>query len=399
MDLKDKRILLGVTGSIAAYKAVELTRRLIDLSAEVTVLMTRNAQSFITPLTFEAVSGRRVFTDLNQEPLSHITLFEKADLFLIAPATANIIGKMASGIADDLMSTLLIASPIPVLIVPAMNSLMYENPILQRNRGILEERGIEIMEPEIGKLACGYEGIGRFPEIKSITERVLEMLRRKEDLKGENVLITAGPTREPLDPVRFLSNRSSGKMGYSLAKVAQKRGAEVTLISGPTSLRPPYGVHYIQIERTEEMMREVLSSFGGATIGIMAAAVADWSPDVSYHKIKKSSGGLTLNLKENPDILKEIGKRKGGRIIVGFAAETDNAIENGRKKLIEKNLDMVVVNDLKDEGAGFEVDTNKVTLIDRKGKVSEFPLMSKIEVSERIIDKIIELKKGVNSAT
>lgn len=399
MDLKDKRILLGVTGSIAAYKAVELTKRLIDLSAEVTVLMTRNAQSFITPLTFEAVSGRRVFTDLNQEPLSHITLFEKADLFLIAPATANIIGKMASGIADDLMSTLLIASPIPVLIVPAMNSLMYENPILQRNRGILEERGIEIMEPEIGKLACGYEGIGRFPEIKSITERVLEMLRRKEDLKGENVLITAGPTREPLDPVRFLSNRSSGKMGYSLAKVAQKRGAEVTLISGPTSLRPPYGVHYIQIERTEEMMREVLSSFGGATIGIMAAAVADWSPEVSYHKIKKSSGGLTLNLKENPDILKEIGKRKGGRIIVGFAAETDNAIENGRKKLIEKNLDMVVVNDLKDEGAGFEVDTNKVTLIDRKGKVSEFPLMSKIEVSERIIDKIIELKKGVNSAT
>lgn len=395
MDLKGKRILLGITGSIAAYKSADLTRRLVDLGAEVTIVMTKNAQSFITPLTFETVSRRKIFTDITQEPLSHITLFEKTDLFVIAPATANIIGKTASGIADDLMSTLLIASPIPVLIVPAMNSYMYENPVLQRNKDILEERGIEIMEPETGELACGHEGIGRFPEINRIIEKVTEMLRRRDDLKGENILITAGPTREPLDPGRFLSNRSSGKMGYSLAKVAYRRGAEVTLISGPTYLKPPHGINCIRVERAEEMMREVISSFGDATIGIMAAAVADWSPEISPHKIKKNGGRIILRLKENPDILKEIGKSKGDRFLVGFAAETEDAIENGKKKLIEKNLDMVVVNNLSELGAGFEVDTNKVTIIDRKGRISEFPLMSKIEVAERVIDRIAELKKGL----
>jgi phosphopantothenoylcysteine decarboxylase/phosphopantothenate--cysteine ligase len=393
MNLKGKRILLGITGSIAAYKAVELTRRLMDLGAEVTVVMTKNAQSFITPLTFETVSGKKVFTDLNQEPLSHITLLEKADLFIVAPATANIIGKMASGVADDLMSTLFIASLIPVLVVPAMNSNMYENPILQRNRDILEERGIEIMEPATGKLACGYEGIGRFPEIKMITDRVIEILRRKEDLKGENILITAGPTREPLDPVRFFSNRSSGKMGYSLARVARRRGAEVTLISGPTSLKTPFGINRIDVERAEEMMRECLPAFENSTIGIMSAAVSDWSTDISPHKIKKDGNERILRLKENPDILKEMGKKKGNRILVGFAAETDNAIENGKKKLVEKNLDMVVINDLRDQGAGFDVDTNKVTVIDRKGNITEFPLISKIEVANRIIDKVLELKR------
>lgn len=392
MNLKGKRILLGVTGSIAAYKSVELTRRLVDLGVEVTVVMTKAAQSFITPLTFETISGKKVFTEINQEPLSHITLLEKTDLFVVAPATANIIGKMASGIADDLMSTLLIASPIQVLVVPAMNSNMYENPIVQRNRDILEERGIEIMEPEEGKLACGYEGIGRFPEVNLIIDRITEIIRKREDLKGETVLVTAGPTREPLDPVRFISNRSSGKMGYSLAKVAQRRGAEVTLISGPTSLRPPYGVNFVQIEKAEEMMKEVSSCFENATIGIMAAAIADWRPVVATHKIKKNGKDLTLKLKENPDILKEVGKKKGDRFLVGFAAETDNAIENGKKKLIEKNLDIIVVNDLKDQGAGFDVDTNKVTIIDRNGKISEIPLMSKIGVAEKIIDKILELK-------
>lgn len=391
--LKDKSILLGITGSIAAYKAIDLTRRLIDLGAEVTVVMTKGAQSFITPLTFEAVSKKKVFTDLSQEPLSHISLLEKADLFLIAPATANIIGKMASGIADDLMSTLLIASPKPILIVPAMNRWMYVNPILQRNKDILEEKGIEIMEPDRGELACGHEGIGRFPDISRIIEKVVEILRKKEDLKGETVLITAGPTREPLDPVRFLSNRSSGKMGYSLAKVAHRRGAEVTLISGPTSLIPPYGVHYVTVERAEEMRREVISSFKNATIGIMTAAVSDWRPEVSPHKIKKDGSELILRLKENPDILKEMGQRKEGRILVGFAAETEDVLENGKKKLIEKNLDMVVINDLNVKGAGFEVNTNAVTVLDRQGKISELPLMSKIEVAERIIDKILELKR------
>ncbi|MBI5199625.1 MAG: bifunctional phosphopantothenoylcysteine decarboxylase/phosphopantothenate--cysteine ligase CoaBC [Nitrospirae bacterium] len=396
MNLTGKRILLGITGSIAAYKTIDLIRRLIDLGAEITVTMTRSAQTFITPLTLETVSRKKVFTDLTQEPLSHITLLENNDLFLIAPATANIIGKMASGIADDLMSTLLMASPIPVLMVPAMNNWMYENPILQRNKEILEEKGIEVLEPELGDLACGHKGIGRFPETEKIIKKVIEILKKKEDLRGETVLITAGPTREPIDPVRFVSNRSSGKMGYSLARVAWRRGAEVTLISGPTTLKPPFGVNYISVERTEEMMKKVISSFENATIGIMAAAVADWSPEVSPHKIKKNGGTLTLRMKENPDILKKMGDRKGKRILVGFAAETDNAVENGKKKLIEKNLDMVVVNDLRDEGAGFDVDTNKVTMIDRKGRVSELPLMSKIEVADRIIDKVIELKRSQN---
>lgn len=396
MSLIGKRILLGITGSIAAYKTIDLIRRLIDLGAEITVAMTRSAQTFITPLTFETVSRKKVFTDLTQEPLSHITLLENSDLFLIAPATANIIGKMASGIADDLMSTLLMASPVPVLMVPAMNNWMYENPILQRNKEILEEKGIEVLEPESGDLACGHKGIGRFPETEKIIKKVIEILKKKEDLSGETVLITAGPTREPIDPVRFVSNRSSGKMGYSLARVAWRRGAEVTLISGPTTLKPPVGVNYIPVERTEEMMKEVISSFENATIGIMAAAVADWSPEISPHKIKKNGGTLTLRMKENPDILKKMGDRKGKRILVGFAAETDNAVENGKKKLIEKNLDMVVVNDLRDEGAGFDVDTNKVTMIDRKGRVSELPLMSKIEVADRIIDKVIELKRSQN---
>jgi phosphopantothenoylcysteine decarboxylase/phosphopantothenate--cysteine ligase len=393
MNLEGKRILLGITGSIAAYKAVDLIRRLMDLGAEVTVVMTKNAQSFITPLTFETVTRKKVYTDLTQEPLSHISLLEKTDLFLIAPATANIIGKMASGIADDLMSTLLVASPMPVLLVPAMNSWMYINPILQRNKEVLEDKGVEVMEPDVGDLACGHEGIGRFPETGKIIEKISEVLRRSEDLKGEKVLITAGPTREPLDPVRFLTNRSSGKMGYSLVKVAKRRGAEVTLISGPTSIRPPQGVNYIEVERAEEMMKEVLPSFEKSTIGIMAAAVSDWSPEISSNKIKKNGKGLVLRLKENPDILKEMGKRKGERILVGFAAETENAIENGKKKLIEKNLDIVVVNDIRAEGAGFEVDTNAITIIDSQGKVSEFPLMSKIEVAERIIDRILELKK------
>jgi len=393
MDLKGKRILLGVTGSIAVYKSVDLVRRLIELGAEVTLVMTRAAQSFIAPLTFEAVSKRKVFTDLRDEPLSHITLLEETDLFLIAPATANIIGKMASGIADDLMSTLLIASPIPVLMVPAMNSWIYDNPIVQRNMDLLEEKGVEIMEPESGKLACGHEGIGRFPETGRIIAEVVRILQRREDLRNEKVLITAGPTREPLDPVRFLSNRSSGKMGYSLARVAQRRGAEVTLISGPTCLRPPYGVHHIRVERAEEMMRETLPLFEEATIGIMAAAVADWRPEVSPHKIKRDGSEMVLRLKENPDILKEMGKRKGDRIIVGFSAETDNIIENGKKKLIEKNLDMIVINDITAPGAGFDADTNAVTILDRQGRVMEIPLMSKIEVAERIFDTILELKK------
>ncbi|MEK6692411.1 MAG: bifunctional phosphopantothenoylcysteine decarboxylase/phosphopantothenate--cysteine ligase CoaBC [Nitrospirota bacterium] len=397
MNLKGKKILLGITGSIASYKSVELTRRLIDLGAEVTIVMTKAAQSFITPLTFETVSGKRVFTDINQEPLSHIALLESADLFMIAPATANIIGKMASGVADDLMSTLLVASPVPVLIVPAMNSNMYENPVVQRNRDILEERGIEIMEPETGKLACGYEGTGRFPDLKIIIDKVTEMIQKGEDLKGENILVTAGPTREPLDPLRFFSNRSSGKMGYSLAKVARRRGAEVTLISGPTALKIPFGINRIDVERAEEMMKECLPAFEKSTIGIMSAAVSDWSTDMSPHKIKKDGKERVLRLRENPDILQEMGRRKGDRILVGFAAETENVIENGKKKLIEKNLDMVVVNDLREEGAGFEVDTNKVTVIDRKGNITEFPLISKIEVANRIIDKVLELKRMASS--
>lgn len=397
MNLKGKKILLGITGSIASYKSVELTRRIIDLGAEVTVVMTKAAQSFITPLTFETVSGKRVFTDINQEPISHIALLESADLFMIAPATANIIGKMASGVADDLMSTLLVASTVPVLIVPAMNSNMYENPVVQRNRDVLEERGIEIIEPETGRLACGYEGIGRFPDLKIIIDKVTEMIQKGEDLKGENILVTAGPTREPLDPVRFFSNRSSGKMGYSLAKVARRRGAEVTLISGPTALKIPFGINRIDVERAEEMMKECLPAFEKSTIGIMSAAVSDWSTDMSPHKIKKDGKERVLRLRENPDILQEMGRRKGDRILVGFAAETENVIENGKKKLIEKNLDMVVVNDLREEGAGFEVDTNKVTVIDRKGNVTEFPLISKIEVANRIIDKVLELKRMASS--
>lgn len=395
MRLKGKKILLGITGSIAAYKAVDLMRRLMDSGADVTVVMSRASQSFITALTFEALSRRKVYTDMNQEPMSHIKLFDKIDLFLIAPATANIIGKMASGIADDLMSTLLMASPVPALIIPAMNRWMYENPVLQRNIDLLKEREIEIMEPDTGFLACGHEGTGRFPETGRIIEKVAEVLRKSEELKGENVLITAGPTREPIDPVRFISNRSSGKMGYSLAKVARRRGAQVTLISGPTSLKVPFGVNRIDVERAEEMMGECIPAFEKSTIGIMSAAVSDWSTDISPHKIKKDGGEMVLRLKENPDILKEMGKRKGNRILVGFAAETENIIENGRKKLADKNLDMVVVNDIKAEGAGFDTDMNAVIIIDRLSRIIEVPLISKIEVAEKIIDKIVELKKEV----
>jgi phosphopantothenoylcysteine decarboxylase/phosphopantothenate--cysteine ligase len=393
---QQRMVVLGVTGGIACYKAVELVRLLVKNGFKVRVIMTRGAMEFVTPLTFQTLSGNPVATEtfsLTQESeIGHINLADSADLFVIAPATANVIGKLASGIADDLLTTVLMATQAPVLLAPAMNIHMYENVIVQENLRKLRRVGYHIMDPAEGYLACGYEGKGRLPDPEKISDEI-ERLLRKKDLAGENFLITAGPSREPLDPVRYISNRSSGKMGYALARAALRRGATVALVSGPTALEPPSGARLIEVNTAAEMREAVLKEYPHSSAVIMAAAVADYHAVApSGQKIKRGVGDLELRLIPNPDILKELGQNKDGKWLVGFAAETENLTANAQKKLHEKNLDIVIANNVAEEGSGFDGDTNVGTIIDRTGAVRSLPLMSKDDLADCIYDHYLALK-------
>jgi phosphopantothenoylcysteine decarboxylase/phosphopantothenate--cysteine ligase len=391
------KVVLGVSGGIACYKAVELVRLLVKEQYTVQVIMTHGAMEFVTPLTFQTLSARPVATDtfnLTQESeIGHINLADSADIFVVAPATANVIGKIAAGIADDLLTTVLMATRAPVLIAPAMNIHMYENPILQENLRKLRRIGYEILEPAEGYLACGYEGKGRLPDPEAILEQIRRQLKNK-DLTGEKLVVTAGPSREPLDPVRYISNRSSGKMGYALARAAARRGAEVVLISGPTALTAPSGVKLTAVNTAAEMRQAILDEYVTCTGVIMAAAVTDYHPaQFSADKIKRGTGPLDVRLEPNPDILKELGQRKDGKLLIGFAAETGNLEGNAEKKLREKNLDMIVANDVSQEGGGFDGDTNIATIIDRRGRTRSLPLMSKDELADHVFDHLLTFKR------
>jgi len=393
--LEGKFIGLGVTGSIAAYKAVELVRLLKKRGAQVQVVMTKSGQEFVKPLTFRVISQNPVICDMFSEPTSwevgHVALADKADMFLVAPATANTIARIASGIADDMLTSTLLATRSKKMIVPAMNVHMFENPITKKNIKTLQELGFYVMEPDEGFLACGYSGKGRFPEPEKILEQVEILLEERKDLSGKLVLITAGPTLEAIDPVRFISNRSSGKMGYALAKRAVARGARVILISGPTNLKPPIGLYkFIPVTTALEMRQAVLEYFDKTDIAIKAAAVADFRPkNYINEKIKKHQGELTLELEKNPDILLELGKRKKHQILVGFAAETTDIESNALDKLENKNLDLIVANDIKQKGAGFGADTNIVKIFYRDGQKEILPQMLKSEVADAILDRIV----------
>ena len=396
--LKGKEIVLGVTGGIAAYKAAEFVRLLVKQEANVHVVMTRNAQEFITPLTFQTLSGNPVGTDpfilLEETKIGHIALADLAALIVILPATANIIGKIANGIADDFLSTMVMASKAPVLFVPSMNVNMWENKALQKNIQTLIERGYHLMEPGEGELACHWYGKGRLAELSDVLEKMEDLLSQR-DLIGERILITGGPTQEPIDPVRFITNRSSGKMGYALAKVARRRGAEVILVTGPTSLPPPRrDIEVFPVRTAEEMRKAVLTHVKGCSAVIKAAAVSDYRPqEISQNKLKKTDPYYSLKLERTKDILEELGKKKGNKILIGFAAETEDMVANARKKLIEKNLDFIVVNDVTKPGAGFGTETNQVKILYSSGEVKDLPLMSKEEVSQFILDDIVKLLK------
>jgi phosphopantothenoylcysteine decarboxylase/phosphopantothenate--cysteine ligase len=396
--LANKKIVLGVTGGIAAYKAAELIRALIKSGAQVKVIMTKSAKEFITPLTLQTLSQNQVYTDMfvpvDKYEMAHITLAEFADAFVIAPATANIIGKIASGIGDDLLSTTIMAQEKPTLICPAMNDKMLANPIVQKNINKLKKFGYTVMESAEGELACKTKGKGRLPEIAEIVEAI-ETLLTPKDFAGVKILITAGPTEEPLDPVRFITNLSSGKMGYALAVAAHRRGAEVTLISGPTNLPLPPVEKIIRVRTAKEMHKAVMDNYKKAAIIIKAAAVADYSPQISAaEKIKKDKKTLSLELKNNPDIIADLGRNKGGRILVGFAMETQNLLVNARGKLKKKNMDLIVANNLREEGAGFRTDTNIITIIDRTGKAESFDKITKIEAADAILDRVKKIIDG-----
>jgi len=390
-------IVLGVTGGIAAYKAVELLRLLTKAGADVHVIMTRGAMEFVTPLTFQTLSMNPVSTSLfnllSEREIGHIALADRADLVIIAPATANIVAKLANGIADDMLTTTVMATRAPLLIAPAMNVNMYQSPAYKENEARLKGRGVLFVEPVRGLLACGWEGEGKLQEPRVIFEEALTALTPK-DLAGEKVLVTAGPTREEIDPVRFIANHSSGKMGYAIARAARRRGAEVTLVSGPTSLDEPYGVAVTQVVSAREMREAVMAKAAGSSIIIKAAAVADYRPALRADaKIKKTAAPKTLELIKNPDILAELGKNKGERLLVGFAAETCDLLKNAAKKLAEKNLDMVVANDISQAGAGFHVDTNIVKLLFCGGRVEELPIMGKDELADVILDRVVDVRE------
>lgn len=395
--LKDKTIVLGVCGGIAVYKVVELLRLLVKAGASVHVVMTRSATEFVAPLTFQTLSGHPVhielFDLLQEMEIGHIALADRADLFIVAPSTANLIGKLASGLADDLLTTTLMATKAPVLLVPAMNVNMYENVIYQRNERTLREAGYHLLEPDCGYLACGWEGKGKMSAPETIAEHAAALLTPK-DLLGETILVTAGPTREAIDPVRYISNHSSGKMGYAIARAAQQRGARVILVSGPVAIPPPCGVELVKIVTAEEMRQAVLARIDETTVIIKAAAVADYRPaEVNSCKIKKEDlAALSLPLVKNTDILAEIGAKKGRKLVVGFAAETTDLLLNARKKLFAKNLDMIVANDVSEAGSGFDVETNRVRFLLPDGEIEELPLLDKNEVAQRLLDRIARLR-------
>ncbi|MFS8640067.1 MAG: bifunctional phosphopantothenoylcysteine decarboxylase/phosphopantothenate--cysteine ligase CoaBC [Symbiobacteriaceae bacterium] len=405
--LQGKTVLLGVSGGIAAYKAAEICSRLVKLGADVHVLMTEAATRLVAPLTFQALSGNPVKVDLMGEQVhghvDHVTLTHKADLLIIAPATANTIARLAGGHAGDWITVTALGVRCPVLVAPSMEAEMYANPLTQRNLRILAELGWEIMEPEEGRLASGLVGKGRLPEPAKIVERAVALLQKWEgrkarlggDLAGRRVLVTAGATREPFDPVRFIGNRSTGRMGYAIAEAARDRGAEVVLVSGPTHLEPPAGVRRVAVETCVEMLEACLSEFPRADITVAAAAPADYRPaSVAGSKIKKTRDELTITLVKNPDIIAELGRRKRpGQVTVAFAAETEDLIANARRKLVEKNADFVVANDVTAEGAGFGTETNRVVFV-TAGGAEELPLLTKREVADRILDRAVALLQG-----
>ncbi|MDH3454634.1 MAG: bifunctional phosphopantothenoylcysteine decarboxylase/phosphopantothenate--cysteine ligase CoaBC [Desulfuromonadales bacterium] len=397
--MQGKCVILGVTGGIAAYKAAELLRLLVKAGAEVHVVMTRSAQEFVTPLTFQTLSGNPVHTELfnliQEQEIGHISLADRADLVLVAPATANLIGKVANGLADDLLTTTIMATRAKVLFAPAMNSNMWENPIYRKNQEKLEGFGYHFVEPVYGDLACGWQGQGKLPDPQEIFNSAQGLLG-SHDLAGKTVLVTAGPTREEIDPVRFLSNYSSGKMGYAIACAARNRGARVVLISGPVSLPVPNGIEMIQVVSAQEMYQAVMARAGQAEVVIKAAAVADFRPVArGDQKTKKgASETTTVELQRNPDILAELGKQKGSRILVGFAAETEQLLNHAREKLKAKNLDLIVANDVTQEGAGFNGDTNIVRFLTADGNVEELPKMTKAQVAELLLDRVTALLAG-----
>ena len=395
--LKDKTVVIGVSGGIAVYKTLDVVSRLRKLGVNVNVIMTKSATEFVTPLSFQSLSQNYVVCDMFEDPktwdVEHISLAKRADVFLIAPATANVIGKIANGIADDMLTTTVMATKAKVLIAPAMNTNMYENPILQRNINTLKELGYNFVEPESGRLACGDTGKGRLASPETIVDEVVKLLSKGQDLKGKSIIVTAGPTVESIDPMRYITNRSTGKMGYSIAKEAIERGADVTLITGPTNLTPPQNLKkLVKIESAKDMYEAVLANLDENDVVIKSAAVADYKPkNYSNKKIKKSDDDLVIELDRNKDIAQEIGKIKNNKILVGFAAETNDLIENASLKIKKKNLDFIVANDLTKEGAGFGVDTNIVKIIDKEGNITEYPKMKKEEVANIILDKIKEL--------
>ena len=398
-EMKKPCVVLGVTGGIAVYKACELLRLLQKRGIDVFVVMTQNACRFVAPLTFETLSGHPVAVDTFDRPqtweVEHIALAKRADLFLIAPATANIMGKMACGIADDMLSTTVMATRAPVLVAPAMNTGMWENAAVQQNVKTLRARGVEIVAPVSGHLACGDSGAGKLEDVAVIAERACELLFAKKDMEGLRVMVTAGPSREALDPVRYISNRSSGKMGYAIAQAAQKRGAEVTLLSGPVAIEAPQGVKLVPFTTTQELLDRASELAREQDLLIQAAAPADYrAKEVAPQKIKKQGGEpMTFTLVENPDVAATLGKAKrSGQVFVGFAAETNDVLAHAKDKLARKNLDMIVANDVTRPGAGFDVDTNIVTLITKDGQEA-LPMMSKAEVAQRILDRALALRK------
>ncbi|NMA83661.1 MAG: bifunctional phosphopantothenoylcysteine decarboxylase/phosphopantothenate--cysteine ligase CoaBC [Epulopiscium sp.] len=391
-----KYIIVGVTGGIAAYKALDVVSGLRKKGIEMNVILTKNASEFVSPLSFQAISNNYVITDTFQEPknwdVEHISLAKKASLILVAPATANIIGKVANGIADDMLSTTIMAATCPIVFAPAMNTNMYANPIVQKNIEFLKSQEYYFIEPDSGWLACGDLGKGKLAQPDRIIEDVINYLNPVQDLKGQNILVTAGPTVESIDPMRYLTNHSSGKMGYAIAEEAAKRGANVQLISGPTNLQCPKGVNKIGIKSAQDMYDAVMEKLSWSTVVIKAAAVADYRPvQASPSKIKKTDQDMIIELTRNPDILAEVGQQKGEKVLVGFAAETTSLLEYATEKINKKNLDFIVANNISEPGAGFQGDTNIATIIDREGHVEELPKMNKAELANIILNKVKNL--------
>lgn len=394
--LKGKTVVLGVTGSIAAYKIANLASSLVKLHADVHVIMTKNATNFINPIAFETLTKNKCMTDTFDRNfmynVAHVSIADKADVMLAAPASANIIAKMAHGIADDMLSTTYLAMKCPVIVSPAMNVNMFTNPVVQRNIKTLEDFGVTVIPPDNGYLACGYTGAGKMPSEQVLLDYILRVIAKEKDLAGKRVLVTAGPTRESIDPVRFITNHSTGKMGYAVARQAMLRGAEVTLVSGPVSIDPPPFVNVVNVSSAQDMFEAVKENYAGADIIIKTAAVADYTPEsTADEKIKKSDGSLSIQMKRTADILKWLGENKrDGQVLCGFSMETENMLENSRAKLQKKNADLIAANSLRDEGSGFGTDTNHLVLIKRDG-VTDLPLLSKSDAADRLLDELLTM--------